>query len=253
MRTRFAAALLVTVIGASSLGAQRGGNAGAGQGNTPGTGSVSSTSPPAQGRSGIVTSTTPQFSFPPGWGMAPGPASTVNNPGGIPRVQPSPGIQPIFQGTPIVGRPQTSGGAFGRNRGTASRTVVVPIYVPVPVMGYGAEQYTAPPSQPVEESAGTATPASTNYRWVPDRYVPSTPSVPEPMPSKTEPSEVPYALLAFKDHSIYVATDYWLENNRLQYVTNYGASNSAALDLIDMDLTIKLNEARGVKFDLRSK
>jgi hypothetical protein len=66
-------------------------------------------------------------------------------------------------------------------------------------------------------------------------------------------ADVAYTLIAFKDHSIYAVVDYWMENNRLNYVTNYGATSSVALDKIDMALTEQLNGDRNMKFELHEK
>ena len=50
-----------------------------------------------------------------------------------------------------------------------------------------------------------------------------------------------YYLLAFKDHSIYSAFAYWVEGDTLHYVTPQRVHNQASLDLVDRELTEKLN------------
>lgn len=60
-------------------------------------------------------------------------------------------------------------------------------------------------------------------------------------------------LLAFQDHSIYAATDYWVEGDTIYYTTSYGARNNAPLASLDLALTVELNRERGVDFSLDSR
>jgi hypothetical protein len=57
-------------------------------------------------------------------------------------------------------------------------------------------------------------------------------------------------LIAFKDQSIQAAYACWVEGNTLHYVTVQGSHNRATLDLIDRDLSDRLNRDRGVDFPL---
>jgi len=57
-------------------------------------------------------------------------------------------------------------------------------------------------------------------------------------------------LIAMKDHTIYAASAYWVENNTLNYITIQGSQNSASLDLVDRDLSQRLNRDRKVSFGL---
>jgi hypothetical protein len=57
-------------------------------------------------------------------------------------------------------------------------------------------------------------------------------------------------LLAFKDHSIVQALGYWMEGSTLHYVSAEHSLNQASLDLIDRDLSQRLNSERGVEFKL---
>lgn len=59
-----------------------------------------------------------------------------------------------------------------------------------------------------------------------------------------------YYLIAYKDHSVYAALSYWLEGNTFHYVTTHNIHNQASLDLIDLNLTKTLNQARDVPFTL---
>lgn len=70
-----------------------------------------------------------------------------------------------------------------------------------------------------------------------------------------QPSEEPqasaapsYYLLAFKDHSVYSALAYWIEDKTLHYVTPQKTHNQASLDLVDVEFTKKLNLNRDMPF-----
>lgn len=56
--------------------------------------------------------------------------------------------------------------------------------------------------------------------------------------------EVRTYLIAFKDHSIYSSLAYWVEGDTLHYVTPHGRRNQASLNLIDRELTDRLNQNR---------
>jgi len=57
-------------------------------------------------------------------------------------------------------------------------------------------------------------------------------------------------LIAFKDHSIVQALGYWMEGSTLHYVSVEHTLNQASIDLIDRDLSQRLNDERGVEFRL---
>jgi len=59
-----------------------------------------------------------------------------------------------------------------------------------------------------------------------------------------------YWLIALKDHSIQAATDYWLEDSTLHYVTRDGTKSSAELANVDLEFTRELNRERGLEFQL---
>lgn len=176
--------------------------------------------------------------------------------------QPLPGTLRSFDG-------QRRG--FG-DRGRRNGNVIV-YPVPVYVGGYG---YYGPDgtSYPVTPSSPTvivvpSDQGSGYYQQPPDQYygpstfVPQEPAPPDPSSVTTlgpiAPSssvtdqreqQNPLTLMVFKDHSIYAASDYWREGDRLCYVTNYGAKNSIALDQLDLDMTVQLNRERNVPFIL---
>jgi hypothetical protein len=67
-----------------------------------------------------------------------------------------------------------------------------------------------------------------------------------------EPLSTPenYYLIAYKDHEIYSALAYWVEDKTLHYVTTQNTHNQASLDLIDLTLTKSLNQDRSVPFSI---
>ncbi|MGA2711511.1 MAG: hypothetical protein ABSG41_00270 [Bryobacteraceae bacterium] len=59
-----------------------------------------------------------------------------------------------------------------------------------------------------------------------------------------------YYLIAYKNHAIYSALAYWVEDKTLHYVTTQNTHNQASLDLIDLALTKNLNRANDVPFSI---
>ena len=150
--------------------------------------------------------------------------------------------------------------------------------------GYGYDQPQVPPDSgaPIVNT-NTAPSVVINQNFIPDRtnpvvreYAPSQP--PEGDQSAglrlyQAPPSHPYAdaqaaqsqperrqranddqptlyLLAFKDHTIVQALGYWMEGSTLHYVSVEHSLNQASLDLIDRDLSQRLNDERGVEFKL---
>jgi hypothetical protein len=68
----------------------------------------------------------------------------------------------------------------------------------------------------------------------------------------SEPAPSKYYLLAFKDHSVYSALAYWVEDKTLHYVTPQNTHNQASLDLVDVEFTTKLNQDRAVPFSVET-
>jgi hypothetical protein len=69
-------------------------------------------------------------------------------------------------------------------------------------------------------------------------------------PDATVSEESPTFLIAFKDHTIYAAIAYWVEGDTLHYVTNQSTHNQVSLDLVDRELSDRLNRERQVDFRL---
>jgi hypothetical protein len=134
----------------------------------------------------------------------------------------------------ITGYPLYVGGAY------------VPAYAPdysSQSQLYSQQQYSTPPvvinqyfAPPVPPE-----PVTTFYQPASER-----PQADDDAP----PAQNKYYLLAFKDHSIYSALAYWVEDKTLHYVTTLNTHNQASLDLVDLDLTKQLNQDREVPFSI---
>jgi hypothetical protein len=59
-----------------------------------------------------------------------------------------------------------------------------------------------------------------------------------------------YYLIAYKNHAVYTALAYWVEDKTLHYVTTQNTHNQASLDLIDLALTKSLNQRNDVPFTI---
>lgn len=99
-------------------------------------------------------------------------------------------------------------------------------------------QYFRPDAPPVTQTSSAA-PAVT---------VPQTETVAQAAPNSADMQNI--FLIAMKDHTIYAANSYWVESNTLNYITVQGTENSVSLDLVDRDLSSKLNKDRKVAFGL---
>src|SRR5271165_1435539 len=150
------------------------------------------------------------------------------------------------------------------------------VIVPYPVFvgggyygGYAPDQYATPPPQdyPTQYINPNGPPSVIiNQGYVPEHanpvvreYGPDLQPPPDQSGIKLyqSPSN-PYAnqqkdpqptiyLLAFKDHNIIPALGYWMEGSTLHYVSVEHSMNQASLDLIDRDLSQRLNDERGVE------
>jgi hypothetical protein len=59
-----------------------------------------------------------------------------------------------------------------------------------------------------------------------------------------------FFLIALKDHTIYPALAYWVEDNTLNYITTQGARNAVPLDQVDRNFSTQLNKERNIDFAL---
>jgi len=68
------------------------------------------------------------------------------------------------------------------------------------------------------------------------------------LPAGAAKDERPSTLLVLLEGSMYGLTDYWLEDNRLHYVTTYGAENSVPIESIDFEKTFQVNKEHSIEF-----
>jgi len=76
--------------------------------------------------------------------------------------------------------------------------------------------------------------------------------VPEAVPPDPNSAAAPSVifLVAMKDHTIYPAIAYWVEDDTLNYITQQGVRNRVSLDLVDRDFSTQLNKERNIDFGL---
>jgi hypothetical protein len=55
--------------------------------------------------------------------------------------------------------------------------------------------------------------------------------------------------IVLKDHTVSAATSYWTDGMMLHYITPSGAHIQVRLDLVDRELTVKLNRAKQLEFN----
>jgi len=161
---------------------------------------------------------------------------------------------------PVSGRGGYGGGYYG------GRTVIIPYAYPVygsgyyGYPGYGYTDpgygYSAPPPETMGYDSGGQPAPPPDANGIPEQVPqPDNGSLriyqaPAPTPQEQAVSEGRYYLIAYKDHSVYTALAYWMENGALNYVTPQNAHNQISLDLLDLDLTKQMNARRGLAFNI---
>ncbi len=172
----------------------------------------------------------------------------------------------VNAGRPYAGRPYGPGFYPGAVRGGNYRRAR-PVYAygyPVYVGGGYAEPAYAPAEPPDPGgypqygSAMGPPPAPTVI--INQNFGPAAPPLPSPetvhvygdnRPAADNAAPDPqYYLIALKDHSIYSAVAYWVEDGTLHYITTPNIRNETSLNLVDMTLTTRLNQDRGVNVSL---
>ncbi|MDQ2947733.1 MAG: hypothetical protein M3Y27_17665 [Acidobacteriota bacterium] len=172
-------------------------------------------------------------------------------------------------------------------RAGSNRTLVVPfpVYYGPMYGGYGSQYQDSPPPQyqePPPQFINTNTSPSVviNQTFVPERAMPAMREYsnqpdrdPEPqqgmrryegpqsgpMPERARSASKSSAntdgqptlyLIAFKDNGIVQALGYWVEDGNLHYVSAGHTLNQVSLDLVDRELSQRLNDERSVEFKL---
>lgn len=131
--------------------------------------------------------------------------------------------------------------------------------IPYPVfLGGNYLQYDPPQAPLASAAAQTDAPVViVNQYFRPDAPLPVQ-SLPAERPAPREEPKVTAQnqdkdtifLIAMKDHTIYAASAYWVEDATLNYITIQGSQNSASMDLVDRELSARLNRDRKVAFGL---
>lgn len=142
---------------------------------------------------------------------------------------------------------------------------VVPRAAPVYFLGYypnpfyyGDPAYGYAPAAPAADAAPAPAYPSVivNPNYVPDTsnpvlrdysYLPATEG--DPNADANPPASVVF-LIAMKDHTIYPAIAYWVENDTLNYITQQGVHNRVSLALVDREFSAQLNKERSIDFAL---
>jgi hypothetical protein len=169
-----------------------------------------------------------------------------------------------FPGTGRAPAIHTNPYSAGRTYRPRSGAAVV--YVPYGVGGY---QYYGPQSDPGVETVypnqqGAAPMVVINQNFIPQtaspvvrEYMPDASggiqlyppqSAAAVQPEENSSQESTAFLIAFKDHTIYAAVGYWVEGDTLHYITSGNTHNQVSLDLVDRELSSRLNGERGVDF-----
>jgi hypothetical protein len=180
----------------------------------------------------------------------------------------------VFPGTghaPVGNHGVTSftGARVGRRAGGGA-VVYVPYSVGYPVgyPGYGYAEQGPPPVTMVYPQQQLAPQVVINQNFVSDTARPIVreyatdasggirvyePQRPVEAQTQAPVPENPTYLIAFKDHTIYAAVAYWVEDGTLHYVTNQNTHNQVSLDLVDRELSDRLNQERGIELRLPAR
>jgi hypothetical protein len=126
----------------------------------------------------------------------------------------------------------------GRRPGRRGSVVFVPYYVPYSTI------YMEPVVGSSQQASSVADAAGSGYASTqPRTEVPGATSRPAPA----------LTVLVFKDRTLVMVRDYWLEGERLWYETSDGVVASIFLDQLDLPFTQQLNRERSVRFVLESR
>ena len=157
------------------------------------------------------------------------------------------GQRPSGKGGAYSGYPIYVGGAY------------IPAYGSSYAPDYSSQTQLSPqqqyaPAPPVVINQYFAPPASSEP--VTGVYQPYTQRQQQPQAEDDQDSAAPtptkYYLLAFRDHSVYSALAYWVEDKTLHYVTAQNTHNQVSLDLVDVEFTKQLNQDKSRPFSIET-
>ncbi len=187
-------------------------------------------------------------------------AGSVVHPGGnLPGVTRSLGsvVNPAQGGLRVPG---SHSGGTNNNRVVSAYPIFIGGYYPTPYLTPTDSLGAAPTSDPAPANNITVvmppqqpvTPVVINYNY--GSAPPPAPNQPvdreQPAASDDNTSDPSHYLIAFKDHTIYAATAYWVDGDTLHYFTAGNVHNQASLGLVDRDFTERLNREAGLDVKL---
>jgi hypothetical protein len=171
------------------------------------------------------------------------------------RVTPAPAARPVSGGPVIVPYPVYFGGYYSNPYyyGSGYATAPNPAdYGPAPAYydsdpsggqgGYPAQGYPSVIVNP-NYTPETANPVLRDYSNIP------APGDAAPQDQNSAAPPV-FFLIALKDHAIYPAIAYWVEDDTLNYITQQGVRNRVSLDQVDREFSTQLNKERNIDFGL---
>jgi hypothetical protein len=116
--------------------------------------------------------------------------------------------------------------------------------------------YGAPYDAPPPAAQGSQQPVIINQYFGapgPQQAAPDTSNTTAQAPGDPIGNPQNYYLIAYKNHAVYSALAYWVEDKTLHYVTTQNTHNQASLDLIDLALTKTLNRHNDVPFSIAAE
>ena len=161
----------------------------------------------------------------------------------------APIVPPFGRTLPNPGGSGYGHGSRGRNGGYGYGIGAYPVYIG----GFSGDYYPgytdpslagpqyqpAPPPPPVVINQYFGAPPSGLPPEESDVQVYSQPAPSAQAAAPIAPAEPRTYLIAYKDHSVYSALAYWVEDHTLHYVTTQNTHNQADVNLIDVDLHLR--------------
>lgn len=171
-------------------------------------------------------------------------------------------------GATVSGFPGWTGAPSGGRRGRLMYPIPYPVFVGGYDPSYGYPYQQQAPNVTIVLPPQPVLPVAINQTFVPETATPvvreygpggqPAPSsdsavhsyqVPARTPAETADDQILF-LIALSDSSVYTAVAYWVETDTLHYVTPQGKHNQVSLDLVDRDVSARLNQGRNVEFRL---
>jgi hypothetical protein len=139
-----------------------------------------------------------------------------------------------------------------RPRPVESTPFVGHLFQKLPSGSQGGLCETAQVFGPLGSSVSQVTRRDAITKATQDRHPASAPSAAESPGDPEEMNSSGLTLLVLKNGTGYVVTEYWVEAGALRYITSEGVRRALPLAELDLDMTVRLNRERGVRWVLRS-